>query len=433
MDLGTKKAWSDVAIRLSDDLSQTILKKRQDFYRVINFELLTLFWNIGTKLNEQFKKAGTEKTNILDLSNALKKDYGPSFNTKNLNKFREFATQFYDRKSIQTFSPFLTWEHISLLLQIENATERLLYFKLSIEKGLSLYELRKTISDGAISKSKLPKRIQKRENRQESRDDVLNSMNFIFNHIQTNEVLQTHFERSFKLYLQPLLNSSKRVRFSENTKNTRTNKGIYQEISLLINEFCDNQSRWINRHVNMLLWEMGNKISTDLSLNKQSTKKNKSILDHALIILRRRYGAGLSYKNLLGMAKVAAEFSDKRVTLAVFRLTTWSQLLQLAELHEPEQRLFYARLCAREDLSVKNLRRAIASKTFEKTADATTSERVLIARMQNPKTKTKVKKEDSDLVIIDTTYGELIDSTSGTHYFNVLKNPFLSLLTSYEN
>jgi len=433
MDLGTKKKWSDIAIRLTDDLSQMILKKRQDFYRVINFELLTLFWNIGIKLNDQFKKAGTERRNILDLSNALKKDYGPSFNAKNLNKFREFATQFYDRKSIQTFSPFLTWQHISLLLEIENATERLLYFRLSIEKGQSLYELRKTISDRAISKSKLPKGIQKRDNRQESLDDVLNSMNFISNHIQRNEVLQTHFERSFKLYLQPLFTSSKRVRFSENTKNAQTNKGTYQEISMLINEFCDNQSRWINRHLNMLLWEMGNKISTDLSLNKEATQKNKSILQHTSKILRRRFWAGLSYKNLLGIDKVAAEFSDMRVRLAVFKLTTWSHLLLLAELHEPEQQLFYARLCAKEDLSVNSLRRAIASKTFEKTPDAGTSERVLIARMQNPKTKTRVKKEGSNLVIIDTTYGEMIDSTSTTHHFNVLKNPFMSLLTSHDN
>lgn len=108
--------------QLINDLYKIIEDRRNTLKRVASSELVTLFWKIGTELNNLLNKKNetqADKVIIRTISENLSTKYGPYFTEKSLNKMRLFADTFHDFIELQQYIHFLSWEHLLVLLKLK--------------------------------------------------------------------------------------------------------------------------------------------------------------------------------------------------------------------------------------------------------------------------------------------------------------------------
>ena len=90
---------------LFNELSQLIEQSQRQVVTHANSTLTTLFWHIGTLINNEIlqnKRAEYAKQIVSTLSTQLKAQYGKNFELRNLRRMMQFAKQFTNLEAIFT-------------------------------------------------------------------------------------------------------------------------------------------------------------------------------------------------------------------------------------------------------------------------------------------------------------------------------------------
>lgn len=141
-----KKLYDDST--LISELSQMIEQTHYQITSQANSALTMLFWHIGTRINNDIlenKRADYGKQIVVTVSRQLMKQYGRSFEEKNLRRMLQFGEKFKDRQIVVTLSRQLSWSHFLVLLPLKDEQARLFYAN-SIS-GIGVRELRKKIQN----------------------------------------------------------------------------------------------------------------------------------------------------------------------------------------------------------------------------------------------------------------------------------------------
>jgi predicted nuclease of restriction endonuclease-like (RecB) superfamily len=91
--------------------------------------------------------------------------------------------------------------------------------------------------------------------------------------------------------------------------------------------------------------------------------------------LENRFGRNFEEKNLRRMIQFAEQFTDYEIVVTVSRQLSWSHFLTILPIKSIDAKLFYINQVSYNLLTVRDLRKQIALKTFERTliADIQTS------------------------------------------------------------
>jgi predicted nuclease of restriction endonuclease-like (RecB) superfamily len=162
----------------------------------------------------------------------------------------------------------------------------------------------------------------------------------------------------------------------ESNSNIQINK-LFNEISLLIEESKHQVVVQNNSILTLLFWNIGFKINNSILDNKRADY-GKQIVVSLSRELTEKYGRNFEEKNLRRMLQFAEQFSDMEIVVTLSRQLSWSHILVILPLKDVESKFFYIQQISTCNLSVRDLRKQIASKTFE---------RISIANIQ---TNTKV-------------------------------------------
>ncbi|SEP06131.1 YhcG family protein [Flavobacterium sp. fv08] len=133
---------------LISELSQMIEQTQHQITSQANSALTMLFWHIGTRINNNIlenKRADYGKQIVVTVSRQLMKQYGRSFEEKNLRRMLQFSEKFKDREIVVTLSRQLSWSHFLVLLPLKDEEARLFYANFA--SGIGVRELRKKISN----------------------------------------------------------------------------------------------------------------------------------------------------------------------------------------------------------------------------------------------------------------------------------------------
>lgn len=141
---------------------------------------------------------------------------------------------------------------------------------------------------------------------------------------------------------------------------------LFSELSELIEKSQQQVVSYANSTLTILFWQVGKRINEDV-LNNQRASYGKQIVSLIAIRLEEKYGRNFTEKNIRRMMQFAQEFPDFQIVVTLSRQLSWSQFLILIPLKTAEARMFYAELAINETLSVRDLRKQIATKTFERT------------------------------------------------------------------
>lgn len=119
----------------------------------------------------------------------------------------------------------------------------------------------------------------------------------------------------------------------------------------------------------MLFWHVGNRILTHNLQNKRAEygKKNVVTVSRELV---EKFGNNYEEKNLWRMIQFAEKYPDTEKVAALSRHLSWSHFLVLIPLKDQNARDFYGNFACKNLIGVRELRKQIGLKLFERTENA---------------------------------------------------------------
>ncbi len=145
---------------------------------------------------------------------------------------------------------------------------------------------------------------------------------------------------------------------------------LHQELTALIAASRQRVAAAVNAELTLLYWTIGKRLNEEI-LGGERAVYGAKIIDQVGERLAGEFGRGFEVKNLRRMIKFSQVFSDSQIVASLMRQLTWTHFLELLPLKDDHQRLYYARCAGEERWSVRELRRRIETKTWERTALAT--------------------------------------------------------------
>ena len=164
---------------------------------------------------------------------------------------------------------------------------------------------------------------------------------------------------------------TKTITLPKNTKQTIPEETLFRELSLLIEKSKQKVVSQVKSTVNLLFWQIGKRINEEVLHNKRA-EYGAQIVSNLAERLSFKYGYNFELRNLRRMMQFANEFSDKKIVSTLSTQLSWSHIVELLPLQTLEAKLFYANEVINENMGIRDLRKTIARKTFERTKIANT-------------------------------------------------------------
>ncbi|MFH1051673.1 MAG: PDDEXK nuclease domain-containing protein [bacterium] len=152
-NIAPKKLFSDIRLLIEEARKSVAVK--------VNSALTLLYWNIGTRINNEIlqeNRAEYGKHILATLSQQLVLDYSNSFSEKNLRRMVQFADVYPDEKIVVSLIRQLSWTHFIALIPIKDDMQREFYSEMCRIEGWSVRTLRKKIDSMLFERTALSKK-----------------------------------------------------------------------------------------------------------------------------------------------------------------------------------------------------------------------------------------------------------------------------------
>ena len=155
----------------------------------------------------------------------------------------------------------------------------------------------------------------------------------------------------------------------KNTNIIAPEQALFKELSQLIEQSQQQVVAQANSTLTLLFWHIGSRINQNILQNKRADY-GKQIVPTLSAQLKKRYGRNFELGNLRRMIQFAEQFPDIQIVATLSRQLSWSHFRELIPLKTYEAKLFYAEKSGEASWAIRDLRKQIAAKTFERTSIA---------------------------------------------------------------
>lgn len=166
---------------------------------------------------------------------------------------------------------------------------------------------------------------------------------------------------------------------------------LFNELSQLIEQSQQLVVSQANSTITILFWHVGDSINKEILKNRRA-EYAKQIVSTLSTQLKDRYGKNFELRNLRRMMQFAGQFTDIDIIMSLSTRLSWSHFVELLPLKNPEAKLFYAHEAANQALGIRDLRKQISSKAFERTG---------IANLQNSSNHPAIQNNFKDPYFLD--------------------------------
>jgi predicted nuclease of restriction endonuclease-like (RecB) superfamily len=146
---------------------------------------------------------------------------------------------------------------------------------------------------------------------------------------------------------------------------------LFECVAAIIDNRKATAASHVNREVTLMYWEVGRYISSVL-LDGERGKYGKQIFSTLSRKLISTYGKTFDTENLYRMTRFARLFSDYETVSELSTSLSWSHFCELIRIKGNEARLYYANDAAQRRFGIRELRRQISRKSFERQEIANT-------------------------------------------------------------
>lgn len=127
-------------------INNLIINTKQNVVKNINSEMVELYFQIGSLINELIEKhnLNASQNKIIKMfSEQLTKKFGQGFSVSNLKKMKKFYLTYKDGSTLWNQ---LSWSHNRLIINIEEPTKRFFYMEEAIKSNWSVRQLERQIN-----------------------------------------------------------------------------------------------------------------------------------------------------------------------------------------------------------------------------------------------------------------------------------------------
>jgi predicted nuclease of restriction endonuclease-like (RecB) superfamily len=140
---------------------------------------------------------------------------------------------------------------------------------------------------------------------------------------------------------------------------------LFEHVAQIIENRKSRAGACANREVTLMYWEVGRYVGSIL-LGGERAEYGKKILATLSQRLAKQYGSSFEYTKVTRMIKFAALFTDIEILATLSQELSWSHFIEILPLKTEDARLYYANDAARRHLGVRDLRRQISRKAYER-------------------------------------------------------------------
>ena len=140
---------------------------------------------------------------------------------------------------------------------------------------------------------------------------------------------------------------------------------LFATVSGLIEEVRLTLARQANGGTAFLFWRIGQLVNSEI-LRHQRAEYGRKIVSTLSTQLVTSYGRSFEVRNLRRMMQFAEKFPDFEIVSTLTTQLSWGHVVDVLPLKTAEARLFYLREAANRQLAIRELRRMIDRKAFER-------------------------------------------------------------------
>jgi predicted nuclease of restriction endonuclease-like (RecB) superfamily len=170
-----------------------------------------------------------------------------------------------------------------------------------------------------------------------------------------------------------------------------TEEYLLKELAQLIEQSQQQVVAQANSTLTLLFWQVGKRINENILQNKRADY-GKRIVPTVSAQLEIRFGRNFTEKNVRRMIKFAEQFPDMKIVVPLARQLSWSHFVELLPLKSGEAQVFYAQVAATQTLGIRDLRKQISLKAFERNT---------IANLQNTTSHPAISNTFKDPYFLD--------------------------------
>lgn len=142
-------------------------------------------------------------------------------------------------------------------------------------------------------------------------------------------------------------------------------ESLHAELRALINSSRQRLSATVNAELSQLYWTVGRRLSTEV-LAGERARYGTQLMRSLGVKLAEEFGQGFEVKNLHRMVQFAQAFSNVEIVATLSRQLSWSHFVLLIPIKSDTARQYYAGQSIAECWGVRELRRQIDRKSFER-------------------------------------------------------------------
>jgi len=131
------------------DIIQLIKQSRTNALRVVNAELINLYWSIGEHISKKIEQSEWGSSVVTELAKYIQQNEPEikGFSDKNMWRMKQFYEAYKDFPKLSTLLRGISWSHnLAIFSRCKTAEERELYLKLAKKESYSFRELDRQIS-----------------------------------------------------------------------------------------------------------------------------------------------------------------------------------------------------------------------------------------------------------------------------------------------
>jgi len=147
-------------VKLIDSLKNLILESKNSAIANVNSILTMMYWEIGNTINQDILKnsrAEYGKSIVVSVSRELKKEFGSSFEEKNLRRMIQFATVF-EKEKVVSLIRHLSWTHFLVVLPLKDELQRDFYLQMCKNEKWSVRIFRDRVNSMLYERTALSKK-----------------------------------------------------------------------------------------------------------------------------------------------------------------------------------------------------------------------------------------------------------------------------------
>ena len=147
---------------------------------------------------------------------------------------------------------------------------------------------------------------------------------------------------------------------------------LFERVSAIIETRKFRAQAAANSEATLMFWEVGQYVNSVILEAKRATY-GKQIVATLSLQLQKKYGKTFERTNLRRMMRFADNFADLSIVATLSPQLSWSHIIELLPLKSDEARLFYAQDAVNRRLNVRDLRKQISRKAYERREIANTA------------------------------------------------------------